>query len=78
MGHKIIAGCMCMMLLASGCSTKGDKDENNSQGQAIDSSVVGIDTNEADVRRDIELSDPNKQALPGNTKDSIKSDEHKE
>ena len=73
MKHSIIAAVLLTMCL--GCSyNKNEKDKT----EQIDSTVVGKDTNSADVRRDIDLSDENKRVLPDEASEPTKSDKSAE
>jgi hypothetical protein len=75
MKNTILRLGLLLLLVAAACNS-GNKDSANETNQPIDTSVVGKDTAMADTRRDIELSDPEKQSLPGRSKDSL-SDEGK-
>lgn len=56
----------CLMLMFACAACGGKSNESGSEGgQAIDTSVVEMDTNSVDTRKNIELSDPQKQAVPG-------------
>ncbi|MCF0052617.1 hypothetical protein MUK70_10185 [Dyadobacter chenwenxiniae] len=62
-------------LLIQGCTSNSSDKAQTDTGQAVDSAVVGKDTTSVDVRRDIDLSDDQKQVLPG--RDTTNSDEPK-
>ena len=65
--------CLMLLLACAACGGKGSY-SGSEAGQAMDTSVVEKDTNSVDTRKNIELSDPQKQAIPGQSKDTV-SDE---
>jgi hypothetical protein len=75
--RKTAQGFCIMLLLACTACGSGNKDSGNEGGQAIDSTVIEKDTNMADTRKDIELSDPEKKAIPGQSKDSVSDENQK-
>jgi len=73
MKRTIIAAVLLTMCL--GCSYNKNEKEKT---EHIDSTVVGVDTNSVDVRRDIDLSDENKRVLPDEASEPTKSDKSAE
>jgi hypothetical protein len=65
--------CTLSFMLCTSCNSGSKQEESSQAGRPIDSTVVGKDTNSMDLRRDIDLSDPEKLVLPG--RDSTYSDE---
>ncbi|QRR00276.1 hypothetical protein [Dyadobacter sandarakinus] len=66
---------MLLAVITFGCADNKKQDSDAAQGTPVDSTVIGKDSSQADVRRDIELSDPAKQTLPG--RDTTNTDEPK-
>ena len=71
----ILTSLLALTLFAAAC-TKNEKDHQETDaGTPIDSAVVGKDTSPVSTRKDIEMSDEDKQTLPG--RDTTNSDEPK-
>ena len=71
----IIICALALTLFASACSQNQKKTENAEAGTPIDSTVIGKDTSQTATRTNIEMSDEEKQTLPG--RDTTNTDEPK-
>ncbi|WP_031526490.1 hypothetical protein [Dyadobacter crusticola] len=81
MRNTIKAFGMVMLMALAACS-QGEKGgaggSEESTGATIDSSVVGKDSEMVDTRKNIEMTDEQKQSLPGRNKEATESDETKQ